>query len=89
MEERSASEMERLLEEARKRVQAMLDRMTPEERAEAERKARAAQAADEAERQRLVSEAAALVGKPAPQRCPHCGAAAQGGNFCACCGQAL
>ena len=87
-------EMAKLLEEAQKKVQAMLDKMTPEERARAEAAAKQLEEADRVSMQKLIDDAKTFAGaapQPAatPRLCPHCGAQVDGGNFCACCGSRL
>ena len=57
----SREELERALEEAKKKAQEMLDNMTPEERAQAEMKATKAIAADQAAMQKMIADAAQLV----------------------------
>ena len=89
----SREEMEKLLEKAKRDLQATLDRMTPEEREQAEIKARKAIEEDEAETNRIMAEAAALMtgssSKPAPKFCGSCGAPTSGEKFCGNCGAPL
>lgn len=89
----SREELEQMLEKAKRELQEKLDRMTPEERAQAEIRAKKMIEEDEAARQKLLDEAAAIAGgaapKKAPNFCGHCGAPADGGKFCAYCGMPL
>lgn len=64
----SREEMERALEEAQKKVQAMLNKMTPEERVQAQMKANQAIAEDQAAMQKLIDEANAVMDGYPPQR---------------------
>ena len=86
----SREELEAALEKAKRDAQAALDKMTPEEREQAMRKAQQLIDEDQASMQKLMADAAALVGgaapKQAPKFCTHCGAAVTGGKFCEYCG---
>ena len=64
----SREELERALEEANKKAQAMLDKMTPEERAQAQTKANRTIAEDQAAMQKLINEASAVMNSYPPQR---------------------
>lgn len=64
----SREELERALEEANKKAQAMLDKMTPEERAQAQTKANRAIAENQAAMQKLINEANAVMNSYPPQR---------------------
>ena len=93
-EEISPEELEKLLENAMKNVQAQLAKMTPEERAKAEAKAQKLIDDDAADMQKLIDDAKAAAGIPqgepaAPKFCKSCGAAAEGGKYCAYCGSLL
>lgn len=89
----SPEELEQLLEKAKRELQEKLDRMTPEERAQAKIRAQEVIGEDEAARQKLLDEASFVLAgaavKPSPKFCAHCGAPAEGGKFCAYCGSAL
>ncbi|MBR6917710.1 MAG: hypothetical protein IKN38_05955 [Clostridia bacterium] len=91
----SREEMEKLIEKAKRDLEETLSKMTPEERAAAEERAKKAIAEDEAKRQKLLDDAARILGKtePAAQKrpkfCSNCGAAAGAGNFCEFCGSPL
>ena len=95
MAEMSREELEKLIEKMEKDKQAMLERMTPEEREAAELKAKKAIEEDRARMQKLTDDAAAAIAgiKPkdtkAPGFCPGCGAPAEGGKFCSHCGSPL
>ncbi len=88
----SREEMEKLIEKAKRDLEETLAKMTPEEREQAEMRAKKMIAEDEAARQKLLDDAAALIGftpKQTPKFCEHCGAPAEGGKFCEYCGSAL
>ena len=93
MEQISREEMEALLEKAKKDLQATLDKMTPEEREQAEIKAKKMTEEDRIANQKLLDDAAAILArssqKQAPKFCGNCGAPASGGKFCTCCGSPL
>ena len=95
MSDISHEELEKLLEKAKRDYEELVAKMTPEERAAADERARKAIAEDEVERQRLIEGAAALKNdnmpkKPeAPKTCPNCGAQAKGENYCPYCGTPL
>ena len=91
----SHEELEKLLEKAQREYQAMLDKMTPEEREQAELKAKKIAEEENARIQKIIDDAAKLTGKPLPEEnkapavCPNCGAPANGGKFCPFCGSPL
>ena len=88
----SREEMEQILEKAKRELQEKLDKMTPEERAQAEIRAKKMIEDDETARQKMLDEAAALIGsapKVPPKFCGHCGAPADDTAFCAYCGMPL
>ena len=91
--EPSREELEAALEKAKRDYQEIIEKMTPEERAEAERKAAQAIAEDEAKMQKLLDDCAKIMGKTAPAQkanfCSNCGAPAGEGNFCSYCGKPL
>lgn len=64
----SREELERALEEAKKKAQAVLDKMTPEERAQAQTKANMTIAENQAAMQKLINEVAAVMDGYPPQR---------------------
>ena len=86
-------EMQQALEKAKRELQATLDKMTPEERAQAEMNAQKAIAEDHASMQALLDEAAKAAGgeiaQPRPKFCGNCGAPAGSGMFCSYCGSPL
>ena len=91
----SQEEMAKLLEKAQRDLQAALEKMTPEERAQAELRAKKMIEEDQASRQALVDEAAKILAdfppkeKAAPKFCTNCGAPVRGGKFCTNCGSPL
>ena len=89
----SQEELEKMLEKAKKDMQAALDKMTPEEREQAELKAQKLIEEDQASMQKLIDDAAsALAGtspKKMPKFCTNCGAPVSGGKFCSNCGSPL
>ena len=89
----SREEMEKLIEKAKKDLEAALEKMTPEERAQAEARAQQAIEADRAAKQAMLDEAAKIAAgigtKPAPKFCTNCGAPVRGGKFCTNCGSPL
>ena len=93
MEDYTPEQIQEMIDKAQRELEETLSKMTPEERAEAERKAQQALREDEAKRQRLLDSAAELLGKSAPTEkpkfCPNCGAPAGSGNFCEYCGTKL
>ena len=95
MADLSREEIEKLIERMEKEKQAMLEKMTPEEREAAELKAKKAIEEDNARMQKLMADAAAIAAGPvpgkttAPKVCPNCGAPADGGKFCTYCGSPL
>ena len=89
----SSEEMEELLRKAQAELNAALEKMTPEERAQAEARAKKAIEEDETARKALLDSAAAVLGgeapKPTPKFCTNCGAPVRGGKFCTNCGSPL
>ena len=91
----SQEELEKLLEKAKKDAQAILDKMTPEEREQAEINAKKLIEEDKASMQKLIDEAAAVAAgnfpnaKEKPKFCSNCGAPVNGGKFCTYCGSPL
>ena len=85
-------EIQKMIEKAQAELQAKLDAMTPEERRQAELKAKQAIEEDAALMQSILYDANRIAGKNAPEKeklCPNCGAPAGEGNFCAYCGSQL
>lgn len=85
-------EIQKMIEKAQAELQAKLDAMTPEERRQAELKAKQAIEEDAAHMQSILYDANRIAGKNAPEKeklCPNCGAPAGEGNFCAYCGSQL
>ena len=95
MADLSREELQKLIEKMERDKQAMLEKMTPEEREAAELKAKKAIEEDNARMQKLIDNAAAVAVDPAkegtiqPKFCPACGAAVEGGKFCTYCGSPL
>ena len=91
----SQADLQKLLEKAQRELQEKLDKMTPEERAAAEAKAKKLIEDDEADRKALLESAAAVAAghipkeKVIPKFCPNCGAKTEGGKFCSYCGNPL
>ncbi len=90
----SQEELQKALEEAQRKAQEFMEKMTPEERAQAEIKARELIEADRASMQKLIEDAQRLTApapeaKAAPKFCSNCGAPVSGGKFCTNCGSAL
>ena len=91
----SQEELEKMLEKAKKDLQAALDKMTPEEREQAEIKAKKLIEEDKAAMQKMIDEAAAVSAGSLPEKkneakfCSNCGAPANGGKFCTYCGSPL
>ena len=88
-------EMQKLLEKAQRDLEEALAEMTPEERAQAEAKAKKLIEEDKASMQELLDRGASIAaGIPpkagtAPNFCPNCGAPAGTGKFCSNCGNLL
>lgn len=85
-------EIQKMIEKAQAELQAKLDAMTPEERRQAELKAKQAIEEDAAHMQSILYDANRIAGENAPEKeklCPNCGAPAGEGNFCAYCGSQL
>ncbi|MBQ3417328.1 MAG: hypothetical protein IJH32_05805 [Ruminococcus sp.] len=92
IQEPTREELEELVRKAQKELEERLAQMTPEERREAEIRARKMIEEDEAKRQRLLDFAAKISAKPSatqPKFCPNCGAPISGGKFCIYCGSPL
>ena len=91
----SPEELEKMLEKAKKEAQAMLDKMTPEERERAEIEAKKLVEEDKASMQKLIDDAAKIAAesshkaKEMPKFCMNCGAPVSGGKFCTHCGSPL
>lgn len=91
----SPEEIEKMLEKAKRDAQAILDKMTPEERAQAEIKAKKLIEEDKASMQKLIDEGNRIASalpvkeKKTPKFCANCGAPTNGGNFCEYCGSPL
>ncbi len=89
----SAEELARMLEKAQKEYLAALEKMTPEEREQAEA-TRKRLAKEETARLRSLAEDAAKLAvrtppKTTPKFCTNCGAPVSGGKFCTNCGSPL
>jgi vacuolar-type H+-ATPase subunit H len=91
--ELSPEELALALEKAKREAQALLDKMTPEEREQARIKAEKLIEEDNASMQKLIDDAKRVASefseKKAPSFCTGCGAPAGKGNFCEYCGQPL
>ena len=89
----SREELEQYLEKAKRELQERLDAMTPEERAATEARAQKMIEEDNANTQRLLDDAARILGrntgKARPNFCAHCGAPAGSGKYCEYCGSLL
>ena len=89
----SPEEMKKLVEKAQKELQEQLAKMTPEEREQAETRAKKMIEEDQIRIQNILNDASkiaeASAAKEAPKLCRHCGAAASGGKFCEYCGMPL
>ena len=89
----SQVELKKALEKAKKDAQAMLEKMTPEERMQAEINAKKLIEEDTASRQKLLDDAARVLGNTHPRErsrfCTSCGAPAGAGIFCEYCGSPL
>ena len=89
MAEISQEELKRMLEKAERELQEKLAKMSPEERAAAELKAKQLIEKDAADMRKLMEDAAAVAAgvqpkeTKAPEFCPNCGAPVEGGKFCA------
>ena len=95
MEMPSREELQKLIEKAQRDLEEQLAKMTPEERAAADRKAQKLIEEDRAAKQALIDEAAKVAAgdlsgaKPRPKFCTNCGAPVSGGKFCMNCGSPL
>ena len=91
--EMSREEMQKAIEKAQRDLEEIRAKMTPEERAEADRRAQKMLEEDEAEHRRLIESAKQLLGKRLtgvrPKFCTNCGAPAGEGKFCTNCGSPL
>ncbi|MBO6011069.1 MAG: hypothetical protein J6P71_04650 [Oscillospiraceae bacterium] len=84
----SPEELRELLEKAQKEAEAALAKLSPEERAAAQKRAIELMEKDEAERRELLESAGKLAGAPKAAECPHCGAPVSG-RVCEYCGSVL
>ena len=92
IKEPTREELEEMVRKAQKELEERLAQMTPEERRQAEIRAQKMMEEDQAERQRLLDEAAKIAAQPSvtqPKFCPNCGAPISGGKFCIYCGSPL
>ena len=95
MENVSQEELEKALEKAKRDAQEMLDKMTPEEREQALKRAEKLIEEDRASMQKLIDDAQAIAAESAPAEkakpkfCTNCGAPAGAGKFCTNCGSPL
>lgn len=85
----SSEELEKMLEKAKKEAEAALAKLTPEQRAEAEMRAKKLIEEDAAAMRALTDEAARVAAGASPAReCPHC-LAPVSGRVCEYCGSPL
>jgi len=87
----SPEELEKMLEKAKKEAEAALAKLTPEQRAEAEMRAKKLIEEDAAAMRELVESAPKLSAGAAPRaarECPHC-LAPVSGRVCEYCGSPL
>ena len=87
----SPEELEKMLEKAKKEAEAALAKLTPEQRAEAEMRAKKLMEEDAAAMRELVESASKLSAGAAPKaarECPHC-LAPVSGRVCEYCGSPL
>ena len=87
----SPEELEKMLEKAKKEAEAALAKLTPEQRAEAEMRAKKLMEEDAAAMRALVESASKLSAGAAPKaarECPHC-LAPVSGRVCEYCGSPL
>lgn len=87
----SPEELEKMLEKAKKEAEAALAKLTPEQRAEAEMRAKKLIEEDAAAMRALVESASKLSAGAAPKaarECPHC-LAPVSGRACEYCGSPL
>ncbi len=89
----SAEEMAKILEKAQKEYLAAMEKLTPEERAQAELRRQRIIEEENNRLQAIVDDAAKVAAgvlpKPRPKFCTNCGAPAGGGKFCTNCGSPL
>jgi phage I-like protein len=88
----SPEELEKMLEKAKKEAEAALAKLTPEQRAEAEMRAKKLMEEDAAAMRELVESASKLSAGAAPKaarECPHCLAPVGSGRVCEYCGSPL
>jgi len=95
MKNPSPEELAKMLEKAKRDAQAAFEKLTPEEREQAMRRAQKMMEEDKASMQALLDQAAKVAAgassgpKAAPKFCTNCGAPVSGGKFCASCGSPL
>ena len=88
----SPEELEKMLEKAKEDAKAAWEKLTPEERAQAELRAKRMMEEDRASMQALLDQAAEVAAGTSPKAkaaakfCTNCGAPLSGGNFCPNCG---
>lgn len=88
-------ELEELLKKAQEEAEAALDKLTPEERRQAEIDGKKLMEEDMAAKQKILDEAAKFVEEHSekksegPKFCTNCGARIRGGKFCENCGSRL
>ena len=90
MVEPTRKEMEQLLEKAKREYEAIREKMTPEEREQADIKAQKMIEEDQARIQEILDSAARITAQTAPKTlpkfCGNCGAPVSGGTICEYCG---
>ena len=85
--------IEAALKKAQQEYQSYLDKLSPEEREQAELKFKQMSEEENARMQELVEHNKKVLeeisSKEAPKFCPNCGSPADGGRFCAFCGSEI
>ena len=89
----SPEEMAELLEKAQKEYLAAMEKLTPEERAQAEMRRQKIVEEENRRLQNIVNDAAkvaaGITSDRTPKFCTNCGAPVSGGKFCTNCGSPL
>ena len=82
-------EIAKKIEEAQRAAEEALSKMTPEQRAEAEEKAKKMIEESERKNREIVEEAQRFLADRAPKFCSNCGTPNKGFKFCPNCGNKL